>query len=105
MSFTDKVIIVTGASSGIGAATAEYLARENGQLVLVGRNQEQLQKSAEACQKSSKNVQQIIADVCVEEDAQRIIDQTIAKFGKLNVLINSAGVIGKFFNSNKIIRM
>lgn len=89
-----KVIIVTGASSGIGAATAEYLAKQDANLVLVGRNDEQLQKVVDKCLKTAPNVLKIIADVCIEEDANRIIRETIAKFSKLNVLINSAGVIG-----------
>lgn len=94
MSFTDKVVVITGSSSGIGAATAEYFAKQNAKLVLVGRNLEQLEKTATECQKSTENVLQIIADVCIEEDAERIISDTIAKFGKLDVLINSAGIIG-----------
>lgn len=94
MSFTDKVVVITGASSGIGAATAEYLAKQNAKLVLVGRNQEKLEKTAAACQQSTEHVLQIIADVCIEKDAEQIILDTIAKFEKLDVLINSAGVIG-----------
>lgn len=93
MSFTGKVVIVTGASSGIGAATAEYFAKQSASLVLVGRNDEQLQKVVDACNKSTENVLKIIADICIEEDAERIIRETIAKFSKLDVLINSAGII------------
>lgn len=94
MSFTGKVVIVTGASSGIGAATAKYFAKQSASLVLVGRNDEQLQKVVDACNKSTENVLKIIADICIEEDAERIIRETIAKFSKLDVLINSAGIIG-----------
>lgn len=94
MPFTGKVVIVTGASSGIGAGTAELLAKQNASLVLVGRNDEQLQKVVNNCEKYTKNVLKVIADVCNEEDAKRIVRVTIDKFSKLNVLINSAGIIG-----------
>lgn len=94
MPFTGKVVIVTGASSGIGAGTAELLAKQNASLVLIGRNDEQLQKVVDNCQKYTKSVLKVIADVCIEEDAQRIVSETIDKFSKLDVLINSAGIIG-----------
>lgn len=93
MAFSGKVIIVTGASSGIGAATAEYFANQSANLVLVGRNEEQLQKVTDACKKFTENVLKVIADVCIEDDAHRIIRQTIDNFSKLNVLVNSAGII------------
>ncbi|XP_031626843.1 uncharacterized protein LOC116343086 [Contarinia nasturtii] len=93
MSFEGKVILITGASSGIGAATAEYLAKQDASLVLIGRNDEKLQKVVDSCLKSTNNVLKIIADVCIEADANRIIQGTISKFSKLNVLINSAGII------------
>lgn len=93
MPFTGKVVIVTGASSGIGAATAEYLAKQNASLVLVGRNDDHLQKVVDSCKKSTENVLKILADVCNQDDCERIIRETKATFGKLNVLINSAGII------------
>lgn len=94
MQFTGKIVLITGASSGIGAATAEYLAKLGASLALVGRNEEQLQKVFDTCSKSTENVLKIIADVCVADDAERIIRETIEKFAKIDVLINSAGVIG-----------
>lgn len=94
MSFTGKVCIITGSSSGIGKCTAEYLAREGAQVSLVGRNEEQLQKAVDSCLKLTDNVLKIVADICIEADAKRIIDQTVAHFGKVDVLINSAGIIG-----------
>lgn len=84
---------MTGASSGIGKSTAEYLANQDASLVLVGRNEEQLQNAVDSCLKATKNVHKIIADICIEADAERIIQETIAKFSKLDVLINSAGII------------
>lgn len=70
------------------------MAKQSASLVLVGRNDKHLQKVVDVCKESTKNVLKVIADVCNEEDAKRIIRETIDKFSKLDVLINSAGVIG-----------
>ncbi|XP_036320186.1 uncharacterized oxidoreductase TM_0325-like isoform X1 [Rhagoletis pomonella] len=87
-----KVVIVTGASSGIGATTAEAFAKHGAKVVLVGRNEANL-KAAEAACKAANNKAElllIIADVTV--DAERIVKETVAKFGKLDVLVNNAGI-------------
>lgn len=94
MSFNDKVVIITGASSGIGAATAIHIAKLGGSLVLTGRNEENLKKVAESCEKlSNTKPLQVISDVTVEDDAKRIIDETLKRFGKIDVLINNAGIL------------
>lgn len=94
MSFENKVVIITGASSGIGASTADYLSKLNANLVLIGRNEENLQKVVDSCLQHTPKVLQIVADVTKEDDAKRIIDTAIAEYEKIDVLINSAGVIG-----------
>lgn len=93
--FVDKVILITGASSGIGAGTAEFLASKGAWLVLVGRNVENLKNVAAKCTPThgAPEPLQIIADVTDETDAKRIIDTTIEKFQKLNVLVNNAGIL------------
>ncbi|XP_055302952.1 3-oxoacyl-[acyl-carrier-protein] reductase FabG-like [Sitodiplosis mosellana] len=93
--FVNKVVIVTGASSGIGAGTAEFLAKQGAWLVLVGRNEENLKSVAAKCPPTHGAPQplQIVADVTIEADAKRIIDTTIEKFQKLNVLVNNAGIL------------
>ncbi|XP_022834407.1 uncharacterized protein LOC111362106 [Spodoptera litura] len=90
MSFQDKVVIVTGASSGIGAATAIKFAEEGAKVALVGRNQEKLNNVAKKC----GNPLIIAADVSKDEDAKRIIEETIKRFGKIDVLVNNAGIGG-----------
>lgn len=97
MDFKGKVILITGASSGIGAGTAEYLATLGATLVLTGRNAENLNKVAEKCTPTSGAPEplQIVADITKEEDAKQIIAKTIETFGHLNVLVNNAGIIGR----------
>ncbi|CAG9559393.1 unnamed protein product [Danaus chrysippus] len=90
MSFNNKVVIVTGASSGIGAAVAKEFSSEGAQVVMVGRNEAKLSAVAAECDKPLV----IRADVANDDDARRIIDETIKKFGKLDVLVNNAGVSG-----------
>ncbi|XP_055907058.1 meso-2,3-butanediol dehydrogenase-like [Eupeodes corollae] len=94
MEFKTKVIVITGASSGIGAATAVRFAKLGGLLTLVGRNLEKLNETAEKC--LAENGQQALvvkADVTNEEDVKLIVDQTLEKYGRIDVLINNAGII------------
>ncbi|XP_063891969.1 glucose 1-dehydrogenase-like [Helicoverpa armigera] len=90
MSFQNKVVIVTGSSSGIGAAIAIKFAEEGAKVALVGRNQEKLNNVAKKCGKPLV----LVADVTKEEDAKRIVDETVKVFGKLDVLVNNAGIGG-----------
>lgn len=101
MEFRDKVILVTGASSGIGAETARLLSKLGGKLVLVGRNQQRLEKvasditesdAAGDCTASERTVPPLTIVGDVTKDAKRIIDQAIDHFGRLDVLVNNAGV-------------
>ncbi|XP_045761898.1 uncharacterized oxidoreductase SERP2049-like [Maniola jurtina] len=87
MGFQDKVAIVTGASSGIGAAVAIALSAEGASVAIVGRNQAKLAATAARC----ANALVIQADVTNDDDAQRIIHQTVETFGKIDVLVNNAG--------------
>uniref|UniRef100_A0A2A4ITT1 Uncharacterized protein n=1 Tax=Heliothis virescens TaxID=7102 RepID=A0A2A4ITT1_HELVI len=88
MSFKDKVVIVTGSSSGIGAAIAIKFAEEGAKVAIVGRNQEKLNNVAKKCGKPLV----LVADVSKDEDAKRIVDETVRVFGKLDILINNAGI-------------
>lgn len=93
--FIDKVVVITGASSGIGAGTAEFLSTKGAWLVLVGRNEENLKNVAAKCTPThgAPEPLTIIADITNEADAKRVIDSTIEKFQKLNVLVNNAGIL------------
>ncbi|XP_049878989.1 3-oxoacyl-[acyl-carrier-protein] reductase FabG-like [Pectinophora gossypiella] len=92
MSFANKVILVTGASSGIGAATAILFAREGANVVMVGRNEAKLKNVSDKCTQVGKKPLVINADVSKDDDAKRIVKETIDKFGKLDVLVNNAGL-------------
>lgn len=89
MDFSDKVIIITGASSGIGEGAAKYLSKLNAKVVLTGRNKESLNSTAKECVGENLIV---IADINEECDRQKIIDETLTRFGKINVLVNNSGI-------------
>ncbi|KAI5651574.1 enoyl-(Acyl carrier protein) reductase domain-containing protein [Phthorimaea operculella] len=91
MSFINKVVLVTGASSGIGAATAVLFAKEGANVSMVGRNQKKLDSVAAKVAAAGKTPFVINADVSKDNDANRIITDTIEKFGKMDVLVNNAG--------------
>ncbi|XP_049311398.1 uncharacterized oxidoreductase TM_0325-like [Bactrocera dorsalis] len=92
MSLANKVVIVTGASSGIGAAAALAFAQQGSKVVLTGRNEANLKATEASCKAANSKAEllSIVADVTV--DAERIINSTIEKFGQLDVLVNNAGV-------------
>ncbi|XP_026468629.1 uncharacterized protein LOC113372507 [Ctenocephalides felis] len=92
MNFVGKVVLVTGASSGIGAATAVQLAKLGASLALTGRNVENLQKTANECNKSP-NVFTVPGNLTSENDIKKIYTEVMNKFGKLDVLINNAGIL------------
>lgn len=88
--FKDKVVLVTGAGSGIGAATARRFSEEGASLVLVGRTRDKLDKVAAAMPGGRTLVQ--AADVAERESIEAAIDATLERFGRLDVLVNNAGV-------------
>lgn len=88
MSFTGKSVIVTGASSGIGAATALLFAEKGACVVIIGRNETKLNAVAG---KLPKNAKSLILKADVTTDAKKIINETVSKFGRIDVLVNNAG--------------
>ena len=87
-----KVALVTGASSGIGAATAEKLAGAGYQVVLVARREEQLVKVVEQIRANGGQAEYIPADLAQEETCQWLFEQIQGKFGRVDVLVNNAGM-------------
>lgn len=99
---TGKVILITGATSGIGRVTAERLACAGGQVVLVGRNQEKTARTAmEVAQKAGVQVDFLIADLSVQSEIRRMVEEFRNRYCHLHVLINNAGA---FFGSYRTSR-
>ncbi|MHC9533519.1 SDR family oxidoreductase [Dellaglioa sp. L3N] len=91
MSVKDKVIVIMGASSGIGEATANLLAQKGAKLVLAARREDRL-KAIQEANKATEIVYQV-ADVTNFDDVQKVIDLAISTFGKIDVLYNNAGIM------------
>ncbi|XP_022900531.1 3-oxoacyl-[acyl-carrier-protein] reductase FabG-like [Onthophagus taurus] len=91
MKFSGKVVLITGASSGIGAATAIHFSKLGADLVLTGRNKENLLLVADQCVGPKPFL--IQTDITKETGVKDIIYNTIDHFGKLDILINNAGII------------
>jgi len=85
---TSKVIVITGASSGIGRATAELLAQRGHSIVLVARRAELLDEIAASL---GANVAVVVADVTKKDQVKNVFDRAIARFGRVDVWINNAG--------------
>ncbi|KAG2469930.1 HSD2 protein, partial [Polypterus senegalus] len=93
-SLKGKVTLITGASSGIGAATSILFAKLGAKLSLNGRNVENLKKVAQQCAEVGHTEPLLVpGDLTDEEVVKDAIDKTIGHFGKLDVLINSAGIL------------
>lgn len=90
--FKDKVIIITGASSGIGLATARLFAGMGAKLSLAARSIDILESLASELTDDRSRILCIKTDVSVEEDCRRLIEETVRRFGKIDILINNAGI-------------
>lgn len=94
-----RTILITGASSGIGAATAIAFAKPNNRLILVSRkNREGLKKIEDEARKMGAEILSILADVSDYEDCKSVVQQGVERFGPIDLLINNAGIshIGLF---------
>lgn len=89
--FENKVIIVTGASSGIGLATARLFASMNAKVVMAARSLDKLE-AIKAEMPDPANVLCVKTDVAVEEDCKNLIQQTVERFGGIDILVNNAGI-------------
>lgn len=91
----EKVAIITGASSGIGRATALRFAREGASLVLAGRNEGALQEVAGLVRKAGVGTVTQRTDVSREAEVERLIEMALATFGDVHILCNNAGTAGQ----------
>ena len=90
--FRDKVIVITGASSGIGLASARLFASYGARLVLAARSIDKLEMLAKEMTDDPSRILCLKTDVSVEEDCRRLIDEAVGKFGAIDILINNAGI-------------
>ncbi len=90
-SLADQVVIITGASAGLGEATARRLARAGARLVLTARRAERLAALARALDAGGTRVLAVPADVTVDADRRRLVEAALAKFGRIDALVNNAG--------------
>lgn len=88
----DRCVVVTGASSGLGAGFASALASVGAHLVLAARRQDRLQALAEKLRADGARVETVTADVAVPEDCRLVAEAAIARFGRIDTLINNAGL-------------
>ncbi|MFS0883260.1 SDR family oxidoreductase [Metabacillus niabensis] len=88
-----KVVIITGASSGIGEATAKELASKGAKLVLAARREDRLKKLQEEIQKNGGQAIYKVTDVTSYEQMEELADYALKEFGKIDVLVNNAGVM------------
>lgn len=91
MSAENKVVVIMGALSGIGAATVKVLAEQNAKLVIAARRKERLDEIKDKY--CSAEITSVVADVTNFEDVQRVIDTAVDKYGRIDVLYNNAGIM------------
>lgn len=93
MQLADKSILITGAGSGIGRATAVALARKGARLMLSGRRSEPLEETARLAQAKDGEIMVLPGDITDEAWQKRTVEQIVDRFGGLHIIVNSAGVV------------
>ncbi len=93
MRLEDRVALVTGGGTGIGLAIAELFAREGARVVVSGRRQAELTRAVTRIEGAGGIASAVVGDVARPDDAERMVGETVARFGKLDVLVNNAGIL------------
>ncbi len=93
MKLEGKAIVVTGASSGMGKAIVERFVKEGACVVAMARRKERLEELAQSLAGAAGKILVCPGDVSVQEDSERAIDLCVKEFGKLDVLVNNAGIM------------
>lgn len=91
---TNKVAIVTGASSGIGRATALLFAKQGAKVVVAARRQSALESLVNEIKSAGGDASVFVCDVAQESNAKALVDHTLQTFGKLDIAFNNAGILG-----------
>lgn len=92
MSLKDKVVIITGATSGIGRGCAEVFGKEGAKLVITGRNEERMNAVKQRLEQMGVDFHAVIMDASLEEDNRRMVEETVNRFGRIDILISNAGI-------------
>lgn len=90
--FKDKIVVVTGASSGIGEATAREFAASGSKVMLAARSGHRLAEIVHQLRSENYEASYTVTDVTREEDCRKLIESTIARYGAIDILINNAGI-------------
>ena len=93
MTLEDKVLIITGASSGIGEATAKKLSQDGAKVVLMARSEDKLKTLKQDIENNKGEALVVSGDVTKSDDFKNAVQQTVDKFGKVDGLINNAGLM------------
>lgn len=95
LSLDEKVALVTGGSKGIGKGVAEALATEGCNVSICARHEEELRQTATDVETERASVLPVAADLTQEEDIQRLVDETLDEFGRIDILVNNAATVGQ----------
>lgn len=88
-----KVAIITGATSGIGRATALCFAKAGANIAVVGRKRDVVNEVCETIKENKVGALPVTADITNEADARRVVAETVSKFGRIDILVNAAGIV------------
>lgn len=102
MRVKDKVVILTGASSGIGEAAALTLAREGANVVVVARRFERLEALKEKAADLHGEIYPVAGDMSKDEDIKNVVKSTVDKYGRIDVLVNNAGILDRFLSADNV---
>lgn len=95
MILQDKVVLVTGGTSGIGRATAIAYAQQQAKVVVVGRRMDEGEKTVRLIQEAGGEAIFVQADVTKEADVEAMVDKAVSVFGRLDIAFNNAGTVGE----------
>lgn len=101
MRLKDRVAVITGASSGIGAETARIFAKEGAKVVMAARSIDKLEKNVADIKANGGTAMAVKCDVKKEEDCINVVEKAVSEFGSVDILVNNAGIADKHMPIDK----